>query len=254
LLDRFEGYKKIVYDKSSNEIFINNWVKYNKIVSPKVKKCVEKELKEIKSQTLINLFLNECNKYGYSIDTPIQKVDNYLNTVSIPMTKTESNLDNHYGEEKEKQKEKEEEKYINKDVGMDMCIKEDVSKYAKLYEQNIGLINGIVAEWLIEISETIDIRLFKRAIEIATDNGRCNKGYVNGIIKQWIEKNIKTFEDLKAYEIGKLNQGGNENGAPINEHEKSKYQRDANSEDSNIYRKPTEEELREIREFIEGEN
>lgn len=254
LLDRFEGYKKIVYDKSSNEIFINNWVKYNKIVSPKVKKCVEKELKEIKSQTLINLFLNECNKYGYSIDTPIKKVDNYLNTVSIPMTKTERNLDNHYGEEKEKQKEKEEEKYINKDVGIDMCVKEDVSKYAKLYEQNIGLINGIVAEWLIEISETIDIRLFKRAIEIATDNGRCNKGYVNGIIKQWIEKNIKTFEDLKAYEIGKLNQGGNENGAPINEHGKSKYQRDANSEDSNIYRKPTEEELREIREFIEGEN
>ncbi|MCU9816723.1 replication protein [Paraclostridium sp. AKS73] len=104
LLDRFEGYKKIVYDKSSNEIFINNWVKYNKIVSPKVKKCVEKELKEIKSQTLINLFLNECNKYGYSIDTPIKKMDNYLNTVSIPMTKTESNLDNHYGEEKEKKK------------------------------------------------------------------------------------------------------------------------------------------------------
>ncbi|MDU3801565.1 hypothetical protein [Paraclostridium bifermentans] len=29
LLDRFEGYKKIVYDKYSNEIFINNWVKYN---------------------------------------------------------------------------------------------------------------------------------------------------------------------------------------------------------------------------------
>lgn len=44
---------------------------------------------------------------------------------------------------------------------MDMCVKEDVSKYARLYEQNIGFINGIVAEWLIEISETIAIRLFK---------------------------------------------------------------------------------------------
>ncbi|MDO7204485.1 DnaD domain protein [Paraclostridium bifermentans] len=43
----------------------------------------------------------------------------------------------------------------------------------------------------IEINETIDIRLFKRAIEIATDNGRCNKGYVNGIIKQWMRKKHK---------------------------------------------------------------
>lgn len=76
---------------------------------------------------------------------------------------------------------------------MGMCVKEDVSKYAKLYEQNIGLINGIVSECLIEISETVDFRLFKRAIEIATDNGRCNKGYVNGIIKQWIEKNTNNF-------------------------------------------------------------
>lgn len=41
-------------------------------------------------------------------------------------------------------------------------------------------------------------------------------------------KNIKTFEDLKAYETGKLNQGGNENGASINEPGKSKYQRDIN--------------------------
>lgn len=143
------------------------------------------------------------------------------------------------------------EKELEKDIDIE---KENLSKFAKLYESNLGLINGVSAEWLQELCETIDYKLFKRAIEIATDNGRCNKGYVNGIIKQWIEKNIKTFEDLKAYEIGKLNQGGNENGAPINEYGKSKYQRDTNSEDSNIYRKPTEKELREIREFIEGEN
>ena len=50
-----------------------------------------------------------------------------------------------------------------------------------MYEQYIGLINGIVAEWLFEISELIDYELFKRAIEIATDKGKCNKGYVAGI-------------------------------------------------------------------------
>ncbi|WP_197096441.1 replication protein [Paraclostridium sordellii] len=95
LLDRFKDYEKIIYDKDTNEIFIYNWVKYNKIVSPKVKKCVEKELRAIKSKKLINLFLNECSKYGYSIDT-----------LSIPIPKVEINFKNHYGEEKEK-KEKE---------------------------------------------------------------------------------------------------------------------------------------------------
>ena len=74
-----------------------------------------------------------------------------------------------------------------------------------MYEQNIGLINGIVAQWLFEISELIDYELFKRAIEIATDKGKCNKGYVAGIIKQWLDNNIRSYEDLKAYEIGVKN-------------------------------------------------
>ena len=67
-----------------------------------------------------------------------------------------------------------------------------------MYEQNVGLINGIVAHWLIDISESIDYEMFKRAIEIATDKGKCNKGYISGILKQWSDNNIRTFKDLKA--------------------------------------------------------
>ena len=83
-----------------------------------------------------------------------------------------------------------------------------------MYEQNIGLINGIVAEWLFEISELIDYELFKRAIEIATDKGKCNKGYVAGIIKQWLDN--------------------------ANEREN----------DDIIYRAPSKEQLEEIRNLI----
>ena len=51
-------------------------------------------------------------------------------------------------------------------------------------KQNVGLVNGIVAQWLIDISvKHIDYEMFKRAIEIATDRGKCNKGYISGIIK-----------------------------------------------------------------------
>ena len=76
-----------------------------------------------------------------------------------------------------------------------------LKEFSNLYEQNIGLINGITAEYLIELSETIDVDLFKRAIEIATDKGKCNLGYIKGIIKQWLDVNIKTLEQLEAYKL-----------------------------------------------------
>ena len=38
--------------------------------------------------------------------------------------------------------------------------------FKKLYEQNIGLVNGVAAEWLIDISETIDCEMFKRAMRL----------------------------------------------------------------------------------------
>ena len=76
-----------------------------------------------------------------------------------------------------------------------------LKEFRILYEQNIGLINGITAEYLIELSETIDVDLFKRSIEIATDKGKCSLGYIKGIIKQWLDINIKTLEQLEAYKL-----------------------------------------------------
>lgn len=63
LLNRFGEYEKIVYCEETQEIFLKNWIKHNKVVSPKVKKCIEKELSNIKSKELINLFLKECDRY-----------------------------------------------------------------------------------------------------------------------------------------------------------------------------------------------
>ena len=88
-----------------------------------------------------------------------------------------------------------------------------LKEFSKLYEQNIGLINGIVAEYLIELSETIEVGLFKKAIEIATDKGRCNLGYIKGIIKQWLDVNIKTLEQLEAYKLQQSKKGVKTNGS-----------------------------------------
>lgn len=79
-----------------------------------------------------------------------------------------------------------------------------VGKFASLYEKNIGVINGVTSEWLIDISNQIDYPLFKRAIEICTERGKTNLGYLKGIINNWSNKNIHTMEQLQAY---KLQQG-----------------------------------------------
>ena len=239
LLDRFVEYKKIKYCKETGEIFLINWLKHNRISSPKVRKCIYKELKKIKSIDMVNLFLDECYKYGYTLDESEIKINMGMDRVSIPIPQVKNNFEHGYGE-KEKQKEEEKEKYKEKEVS------HSVGRFKKLYEENIGLINKIVAEWLIELSELIDYELFKKAIEIATDKGKCNKGYVAGIIKQWLDNNIKSYDDLKAYEIGLKNRR-NESG----EYKKHKYASTNERENEEHSRKPTDEEIEKVRRELE---
>ena len=222
LLKRFEEYGKIIYCEESKEIFIKNWIKHNKISSPKVIKCVEKELKNIKSEYLVKLFLDECDRYQY----PIDSFNEILERVSIPIPKVKINKRYGYGE---KQKEKQKENRL----GM----------FSKFYEQNIGLINGVVSEWLIEISERIDIDLFKKAIEIATDKGKCNKGYISGIIKTWEKNNINTIDDYKASLINRGDKNGKVN-------KQSEYATALEREDVSLYQKPTKEQLREVERLL----
>lgn len=156
LIARFEGYKKIVYCEDSKEIFIVNWIKHNKPSSPKVRKCVEKELKSVKSDYIVALFLKECDKYGYSIDSPnvklnisvdslatcIDSANTTMDSVSIGVMEVDLGFEDHYGE-----KEKEKQKQNSEPLGR---CENNVGKYAKLYEENIGLINGVASEWLID--------------------------------------------------------------------------------------------------------
>jgi predicted Fe-S protein YdhL (DUF1289 family) len=65
LLLFFEKSDKIKYSKSTNEIALRNWPKYNDSESPKVLSCVEKELKQVKNKVLI--------QYLYSMDTQSQE-------------------------------------------------------------------------------------------------------------------------------------------------------------------------------------
>ena len=125
-------------------------------------------------------------------------------------------------------------KYIDKEN-----LPNRLKEFSRLYEQNIGLINGVAAEYLIEISEIIEVALFKRAIEIATDRNKCYLGYVRGIIKQWLDINIKTLEQLEAYKLQQQStkKGVETNGSSTKHTEKPKQQiRVDDEKDEEYYR------------------
>ena len=178
ILERFEKLLGIIrYNPETREIAIKNWGKYNlKRGGKPIMDCVRGELEKVKDKNLIEYVADSI---------PNETIKNeFLRYVNDTFTIS--------GQEEEKEEDIDKEKDLKSS---------NVSKYAKLYEQNIGLINGITAEYLIELSETIDVNLFKRAIEIATDRGKCSLGYVKGIIKQWLDINIKTLEQLEVYKL-----------------------------------------------------
>ena len=96
-----------------------------------------------------------------------------------------------------------------KESTVNECVNENLSAMSKLYQQNIGVANGIVAEWLTEVSEQITVDLYKRAIEICTEKGKLNLGYLKGIIKNWLDNNITSLEVLEAYELQNKKQPNN---------------------------------------------
>lgn len=84
LLKRFVDYGKILYDESTREVMILNWLKYNRIASPKVISCIQNEISQVKSEEFKNRFISTSKQLQYGIDT-----------LSID-----------YGEEEEKEEEK----------------------------------------------------------------------------------------------------------------------------------------------------
>ena len=240
LIDRFENHYKIIrYNPETRELAIKMWGKYNLVKGGKpIIDCVKKEVKEVKDKSLLAYVAQYIHKE--EIKKEFEKLidDTYHDSLDSVST---------IGGQKEKENKKENKKEKENEYEM---IYSPVGKFKKLYEENVGLVNGIVAQWLIELSEDIDYDLFKRAIEIATDRGKCNKGYINGIIKQWYDNNIRSYRDLLAHEKSITNRRAN-NGTYSNKHRKDEYTLWDEGEDESLYRKPTPEQLEEARKSFE---
>ena len=240
LIDRFENHYKIIrYNPETRELAIKMWGKYNLVKGGKpIIDCVKKEVKEVKDKSLLAYVAQYIHKEEIKKEFEKLLDDTYHDSLDSVST---------IGGQKEKENKKENKKEKENEYEM---IYSPVGKFKKLYEENVGLVNGIVAQWLIELSEDIDYDLFKRAIEIATDRGKCNKGYINGIIKQWYDNNIRSYRDLLAHEKSITNRREN-NGTYSNKHRKDEYTLWDEGEDESLYRKPTPDQLEEARKSFE---
>lgn len=142
LLDRFEKKLKVArYSKKTKELLILNWHKYNWTTSPKVKACIEKELKTVKNKDFKEFINTVCIPYIYPMHTHTQEE-----------------------EEKEEEQEQEEEKEQNKKLYIDVVeyLNQKTSKNFKSTSQKTK--EKIKAR----VNEGYTLEDFKKVINIKT--------------------------------------------------------------------------------------
>ncbi|WP_312145682.1 DnaD domain protein [Lysinibacillus capsici] len=211
LLQRFVEYGKITYNESTKEIMLNNWAKYNFINSPKVKKCIEKELLAVKHIPFVRSYVTSLEQLGYRIDTVSilleekcePKVPNTSNGEgSIPYQYPIDTPSIDYGEEREEEREKEEEK---EEEGEEKKVGHSINPFLEIknfFDSTIRISNFTDHKKMDMLLEFYpDYLLIIEAIKVTADNGKSNIEYVEGILKNWaIEKGINTYADWQLKE------------------------------------------------------
>jgi hypothetical protein len=131
LLERFEKeYKKIRYNRETNELALKNWLKFNDIKSPTTRSCILKELDKIQDRTLISYL-------GYEVSDPVSDAPSMPPIYPIG--------------EKEKEKEKDKEKRKEEPAALppssEKSYPENIIKTAEYLRDKIKL-NSNPRKWL----------------------------------------------------------------------------------------------------------
>lgn len=145
LLDRFEKKLKVArYSKKTKELLVVNWHKYNWTTSPKVRACIEKELKTVKNQDFKDFINTVCIPYIYPMYT-------------------------HTQEEEEKEEEQEEEQNKKIYISIIDYLNRKTSKNFKLSSQKTK--TRIKAR----LSEGYSLDDFKKVIDVKTSQWKNDK-------------------------------------------------------------------------------
>jgi len=217
LLQRFVEYRKITYNESTKEIMLNNWAKYNFINSPKVKKCIEKELLAVKHIPFVRSYVTSLEQLGYSIDTVSILLDEKSET-KVPNTSNDGgsipypyHIDTpsiDYGEEREEEREEEEEEEKEreeKQLGQSVApslIDHEFLAIKNFFDQTIRVSNFTDHKKMDNLLKHYpDHLLIIEAIKVTADKGKSNMEYVEAILRNWrTEKGIQNYADWQLKE------------------------------------------------------
>lgn len=188
LRNRFIEYGKVAYNDSTKEIMMLNWLKHNRINSPKVKACIRKELKGVKHKPFVEVFQALCKEYGYGIDT-----------VSIG-----------YGEEKEKEEEQEQKQKqeVGAEAGSwledlpDKIIPQKPDPVT-FYTQNITaaippIIVQDIDQWIAKGHFDEPEEIIIEALRETILNGTKSWKYTTKILIGWADQGLRTLQQVQA--------------------------------------------------------
>lgn len=187
LIERFqETYGKLRYNPVTKELAIKNWAKHNVSNSPKVQKCIETELSEIKDKSLI--------EFVYGSDM-----------VSI-LDQKEKEKEEIKEKEKEeiKQKEDDEKEEKENDDEEDMAIRFSPTSDAlfKTYGKIIGKPTRSVRDKLCYFLKYIDPGVMLEAFKEAELYNKKSISYIEAILNNWLKLGIKTMYDYEEIKTG----------------------------------------------------
>ncbi|TKJ08957.1 DnaD domain protein, partial [Bacillus cereus] len=94
--------------------------------------------------------------------------------------------------------------------------KQSSSSIFSFYENNFGILNSFIAESISQWVDDTSEELVQAAMERALKHQK-KWNYAEGILKQWVNKNIRTLADVNAAEIEFKNKGkkGEKNNASV---------------------------------------
>ena len=118
--------------------------------------------------------------------------------------KNPKNPDGYFGNPKKPKKADNDNEPDNEpDSEQDNDTDEVLAEVVKYYEDNIGLLVPATATILIDLKEKHSKELIKEAIDICCKRNIRTMDYLDGILRQWEAKGIKTLGDVKNERINK---------------------------------------------------
>ncbi|MBC1499367.1 DnaD domain protein [Listeria weihenstephanensis] len=184
LLNKFISYKKILFSESKNELMLLNWCKYNWSSSPKVISLVNKELKNVKTLAFARSYVEQAKSQGHKIDS--------LSIEYLYSIDTESQ------EELELELELKEE--LEEELPQEEKEKSSSFDIHTFFQTSICQENPIVMEGIEKWVEDTDVQVVKKAIEVGAKNNKTSYAYVDGILRNWVSRNLTTIELVDAAE------------------------------------------------------